>query len=101
MSKKIVTDTVVTTVEKKGYRIKKYYLNLSVYKKSDISKCPNQVKIILLEMSERFNKKETASQGKIVINSAIENSSLKTVIDPAVLFAYYRKYMENFGLTLV
>jgi hypothetical protein len=102
MSKKIKTviDTTVTTVEKKGYRIKQYYLNLEMFKLSDISKCPNQVKIILDEMSKNFNKIESASQGKLIVDSAIANNSLKTVIDPAVLFAYYRKYMEQFGLTL-
>lgn len=99
-SVKTVTKSEENVVVKKGWRIKEYYVNLEQLKLSDTSKCPNQVQIILREMSERFNSTETAAQGKIVIESAIKNSSLKTVIDPAVLFAYYRKYMENYGLKL-
>lgn len=97
---KVVTKKVNAEVTNKGYRIKKYYLNMEIFKISDISKEPNQVRIILDEMSKNFNKTETAAQGKQIVDSAKTNNSLKTVISPDILFAYYVRRMEQFGVTL-
>ena len=104
MSKKIKTEVVAieTVPVKKGWRIKKYYVNLEQFKLSenDLKTAPNQVRIMMDHFAANFNTIESAAQGKVLCQSAIDNNSLKTVIDPAVLFAYYRKYMEQFGLTL-
>jgi hypothetical protein len=97
---KVVTKVETVAVVNKGYRVKLYHLNLDVYKVSDLSKQPNQLKIILDEMSKRFNKTETAARGQQIVESAIANNSLKTVISPDVLFAYYVRKMEQFGVTL-
>lgn len=101
MSKSVKTVTVVET-KKKGWRIKEYYVNMEQFKLSenDLKNEPNQVQIMMRHFASKFNKPELASQGKILCKSAIDEGSLKTVIDPAVLFAYYARKMEQFGLTL-
>lgn len=101
MAKSVKTVTTVET-KKKGWRIKEYYVDLEIFKsKTDLLKNePNQVQIMMRHFSEKFNKPELAAQGKVLCKSAIDESSLKTVIDPAVLFAYYARRMEQFGLKL-
>lgn len=103
-SKKVnkAVETVNEAPTKKGWRIKQYYVNLKVFKETEdlLKDAPNQVRIMMQHFASNFNSPETAAQGKVLCQSAIDNNSLKTVIDPAVLFAYYRKYMEQFGLTL-
>lgn len=87
---------------KKGWRIKEYYVDQKAYAaaKDDLAKAPNQVKIMMAHFAENFNDAGKASQGRIMCASAIDKGGLKTVIEPAVLFAYYRKTMEGFGLRL-
>jgi hypothetical protein len=55
---------------------------------------------MMAHFADKFSKEADAAQGKIMCQSAIDNGGLKTVIDPAVLFAYYRRKMETLGLKL-
>ena len=50
--------------------------------------------------ASNFNEEAKAGQGRILCQDAIDRGGLKTVIEPAVLFAYYRSKMETFGLKL-
>lgn len=92
----------VTETKKKGWRIKEYYVDRKVYDKTNdlLAKSPNQVQIMMKHFYENFNDPGKASQGRVMCQSAIDKGGLKTVIEPAVLFAYYRKKMEEFGLRL-
>ena len=108
MRKKIMGKVVnkeVTKVEvvKKGWRIKRYFVDTSVFEstKGELEKAPNQVRIMMKHFSEKFNKPDLASQGRVMCQSSIDEGGLKTVIEPHVLFAYYRSTMEKFGLKLV
>lgn len=87
---------------KKGWRIKEYYVDPKAYKAASeaLSKAPNQVRIMMKYFAENYADPGKASQGKILCQAAIDKGGLKTVIEPAVLFAYYRKKMEEFGLRL-
>lgn len=87
---------------KKGWRIKKYYVDLEAYEasKEALSKAPNQVKIMMAWYAHIAGSKDLAGQGRELCQDAIDKGGLKTVIEPAVLFAYYRKKMEEFGLRL-
>lgn len=105
-----VNETPVTVNEtsapaKKGWRTKSYYVNLEKFNEPStvelLAKSPNQVRIMMKHFSEKFNNSETAAQGRVMCQSAIDEGGLKTVIEPHILFAYYRKHMEQFGLTLV
>jgi hypothetical protein len=102
MAKKTQTAAVVVAPVKKGWRVKLYYINLDVYNvnKESLAKQPNQVQIMVNHFATKFVTKESASRGLVMCQSAIDEGSLKTRIDPAVLFAYYRSTMEQFGLTL-
>lgn len=104
-----IVETKVAKVEnetqapaKKGWRIKEYWVDPKAYKAAteELSKAPNQVRIMMKHFAENFNKVENAAQGRVMCQSAIDQGGLKTVIEPAVLFAYYRKKMEEFGLKL-
>jgi hypothetical protein len=88
--------------KKKGWRIKEYSVDTAAYKASAeaLAKAPNQVRIMMAHFAEIANTPAKAAQGKVLCQSAIDKGGLKTVIDPAVLFAYYRKTMEEFGLRL-
>jgi hypothetical protein len=96
------TAAPVATEKKKGWRIKEYFVDKAAYKAAaePLAKAPNQVRIMMAHFAEKFNSADTAAQGKVMCQSAIDNGGLKTVIDPAVLFAYYRGKMETFGLKL-
>lgn len=87
---------------KKGWRIKQYYVDPKAYAAAseELAKAPNQVRIMMNHFAEQFNDPSKAAQGRIMCQSAIDNAGLKTVIEPAVLFAYYRAKMEEFGLRL-
>jgi hypothetical protein len=100
MSKK--TETVVVTPVKKGWRIKSYFINQKAYNdsKAELAKAPNQVQIMVNHFATHFGEEAKAAQGRVMCQSAIDTGGLKTVIEPHVLFAYYRKTMEAFGLTL-
>lgn len=88
---------------KKGWRIKQYYVDTTVYEasKAELAKAPNQVQIMVNHFATKFNEPSTAAQGRVMCQSAIDEAGLKTVIEPHVLFAYYRKTMEQFGLKLI
>lgn len=87
---------------KKGWRIKKYYVDAKAYAEAGeaLAKAPNQVKIMMAHFATEFGDAGKADQGRVMCQSAIDKGGLKTVIEPAVLFAYYRKTMEAFGLRL-
>lgn len=95
-------ETKTQAPAKKGWRIKNYYVDKKVYEASTeaLAKAPNQVRIMMAHFAENFNDAGKASQGRVLCQHAIDHGGLKTVIDPAVLFAYYRAKMEEFGLRL-
>lgn len=88
--------------KKKGWRIKEYYVDKKKFEsaKEEFAKAPNQVRIMMTHFAENFADEGKASQGRILCQSAIDHAGLKTVIEPHVLFAYYRAKMEEFGLRL-
>lgn len=90
------------TPVKKGWRIKEYWVDLKKYEaaKDELAKAPNQVKIMMAHFASAYADEGKAAQGRVMCQSAIDNAGLKTVIEPNVLFAYYRKVMEQYGLTL-
>jgi hypothetical protein len=94
--------TAVETPVKKGWRIKAYYVDKDamIAAKPELDKAPNQVRIMMAHFVEIASTAETAAQGRILCQSAIDKGGLKTVIEPHVLFAYYRSTMEKFGLRL-
>jgi hypothetical protein len=107
MAKKIETQTVAPAPEaaaapKKGWRVKKYYVDPAVYAEASeaLSKAPNQVRIMMKHFVENFNEPSKADMGRVLCQSAIDKAGLKTVIEPNVLFAYYRAKMEGYGLRL-
>lgn len=104
---KTETKTAVAAVTaapvKKGWRIKKYFIDLKAYEasKDELAKAPNQVQIMVNHFAKEFGEEGKADQGRVMCQSAIDKGGLKTVIEPHVLFAYYRAKMEAFGLRLV
>lgn len=100
MSKK--SDVAVVAPVKKGWRIKQYFIDIEAYKasKAELAKAPNQVQIMVNHFAAIAGGEALAAQGRVLCQSAIDDGGLKTVIEPHVLFAYYRKTMEAFGLTL-
>lgn len=100
----MITKTKETKVEtkKKGWRIKEYYVDPKSYKAAtdELAKAPNQVRIMMAHFADKFADAGKAAQGRVLCQSAIDNAGLKTVIEPHVLFAYYRKRMEQYGLRL-
>jgi hypothetical protein len=99
-----MTKTAVKTETpvKKGWRIKAYFIDLKKYEgsKAELAKAPNQVQIMVNHFATHYAGEAKAAQGRVMCADAIEKGGLKTVIEPHVLFAYYRKTMEAFGLTL-
>lgn len=95
-------ETQAQAPAKKGWRIKQYYVDQAAYAASqeELGKAPNQVKIMMKHFAENFNEPAKAAQGRVMCQSAIDHAGLKTVIEPHVLFAYYRAKMETFGLKL-
>ncbi len=107
MSKKITTTTAAAVAvaekpAKKGWRIKSYFVDKTVYEasKPELAKAPNQVQIMVNHFATKFVDEASAAQGRVMCQSAIDQGGLKTVIEPHVLFAYYRSTMEKFGLKL-
>lgn len=98
----VTATPVAETPVKKGWRIKKYFVDAEAYAaaKDELAKAPNQVRIMMAHFATIAATKETAGQGRELCQSAIDKGGLKTVIEPHVLFAYYRAKMENFGLRL-
>lgn len=99
---KVEVSAVAEVPVKKGWRIKSYFVDTTKFNETvtDLSKAPNQVQIMMRYFAQNYNTAESAAQGKVMCSAAIEHGGLKTVIEPAVLFAYYRSTMEKFGLTL-
>jgi hypothetical protein len=87
---------------KKGWRIKQYYVDQKAYAeaKAELAKAPNQVQIMMNFFATEFGDEGKADQGRVMCQRAIDKAGLKTVIEPHVLFAYYRAKMEGFGLRL-
>lgn len=89
---------------KKGWRIKEYYVDLKVFNdaevQAELGKAPNQVRIMMKHFAETYQDAGKAAQGRVMCQSAIDKAGLKTVIEPHVLFAYYRAKMESYGLRL-
>jgi hypothetical protein len=102
MTTKTAKKTAAAAPAKKGWRIKRYYVDVKAYEasKEELAKAPNQVRIMMAHFAEKFGDAGKAEQGRVMCQSAIDNAGLKTVIEPHVLFAYYRAKMESFGLRL-
>jgi hypothetical protein len=82
----------------KPWQKKFYYVDLDAYAAADLSKQPNQLKLILKHMAESgITDADASEQGGTVV-SQMKAAGLQTKIDAPVLFAYYRSTMENFGL---
>jgi len=101
-SNTVTTKVNETETKKKGWRIKEYYVDPKAFSaaQEELKKAPNQVQIMMKCFAEKFNKVELAAQGRVMCETAISEYGLKTVIEPNVLFAYYRRKMEEYGLKL-
>lgn len=83
------------------YARKYYYLNNDV---ADVilearKKAPNQVRLMFKYMTTAGIIKEAkAGTGPDIALGAIQSGMLVTKLEPAVLFAYYRRAMETLGL---
>jgi hypothetical protein len=80
-----------------------YYVSLPAYEEAktegSVAKAPMQVQLMLKFMVERgITSHGQAQQGSSVASVAVSSGFVKTVIEPHVLFAYYRSKMERLGL---
>ena len=87
------------------FRGKNYYYDLDVKATVDYDKAfnaaPNQVRLIMRHMEEAgITTPEDAMRGGEIAGEAINSGKLISKIDPAALFAYYRRVMETLGLRL-
>lgn len=87
------------------FRAKMYYYDLDVKATVDYEKAfnaaPNQVRLIMRHMEEAgITTAEDAMRGGEIAGEAINSGKLVSKIDPAALFAYYRRVMETLGLRL-
>ena len=87
------------------FRGKNYYYDLDVKATVDYDKAfnaaPNQVRLIMRHMEEAgITTAEDAMRGGEIAGEAINSGKLVSKIDPAALFAYYRRVMETLGLRL-
>jgi poly-D-alanine transfer protein DltD len=87
------------------FKAKLYYYDLSVKSTPDYDKAfqaaPNQVRLLLNYMAdEGITTADDAMRGGEICGSAINSGKLASKIDPAALFAYYRRVMETLGLRL-
>ena len=87
------------------FRGKNYYYDLDVKATIDYDKAfnaaPNQVRLIMRHMEEAgITTAEDAMRGGEIAGEAINSGKLVSKIDPAALFAYYRRVMETLGLRL-
>lgn len=81
-----------------------YHVDLERYDDAKIAgrltKAPMQVQLLLKFMVERgITERAQAQQGSSIATVAVSSGFVKTVIEPHVLFAYYRAKMELLGLT--
>lgn len=87
------------------FRRKPYYYDLDQKKAPDydaaFNKAPMQVRLMLRYMEEQgITTPDDAMIGAEVAGGAINSGKLQSKIDPAALFAYYRRVMETLGLRL-
>jgi len=87
------------------FKAKLYYYDLSVKSTTDYDKAfqaaPNQVRLLLNYMAdEGITTPDDAMRGGEICGGAINSGKLASKIDPAALFAYYRRVMETLGLRL-
>jgi hypothetical protein len=100
-------------VERKGRNLsgnqpfarKYYYYDLDVKKKDGyevaFQALPGQVRLLLKYMeAQGITTPDDALIGAEICGGAINSGSLQSKIDPAALFAYYRRVMETVGLRL-
>lgn len=80
---------------------KYYYLDMVKYAETEEirRKKASQIQLMLKYMAENeLTEENKAKQGDAICSGAIEKGYVKTKINPPVLFAYYRKDMEQLGL---
>jgi len=87
------------------FKAKHYYYDLDVRSTADYDKAfnaaPNQVRLLLSFMAdEGITTPDDAMRGGEICGQAINTGKLASKIDPAALFAYYRRVMETLGLRL-
>lgn len=87
------------------FKAKLYYYDLEVKSTAEYSKAfsaaPNQVRLMMQHMEdEGITTVDDAMRGGEIAGSAINKGKLASKIDPAALFAYYRRVMETLGLRL-
>lgn len=80
-----------------------YYVDVAAYEaaRADgrVAKAPMQVQLMLRFMVERgITARAQAQQGTSIATVAVSTGYVKTVIEPHVLYAYYRSKMEQLGL---
>lgn len=83
------------------YARKYYYLNNDVAEVilEARKKAPNQVRLMFKYMTTAgITSEKKAATGPDIAGGAINTGMLVTKLDPAVLFAYYRRAMETLGL---
>jgi hypothetical protein len=82
---------------------KYYHVDVAAYREREadgsLKKAPMQVQLLLRFMVEHgITSVKDAEQGVSVASMAINTGAVKSVIEPQVLFAYYRSKMERLGL---
>lgn len=87
------------------FKAKLYYYDLDVKKTADYEKAfkaaPNQVRLMMAYMEEEgITTADDAMRGGEICGGAINSGKLASKIEPAALFAYYRRVMETLGLRL-
>lgn len=87
------------------FRAKLYFYDLDFKSTPDYDKAfnsaPMQVRLIMKYMEEEgITTVDDAERGGEIAGGAINSGKLQSKIDPAALFAYYRRVMERLGLTL-
>ncbi len=83
------------------WRRKYYYVDVERYEETaeERKKVASQVQLMLKFMIDReMVDADSAEQGVTIAGQAINTGAVKSKIEPHVLFAYYRKTMEQYGL---
>lgn len=108
-AQEIKSETTGKPVRRRGSNLntpwarKFYYVSLPAYEAAKtegrVAKAPMQVQLMLKFMVERgITEHGQAQQGSSISTVAVSSGFVKTVIEPHVLFAYYRAKMEALGL---
>lgn len=87
------------------FQRKYYYFDLDQKKSADYEKAfnaaPGQVRLLMKYMEkEGITTPDDAMIGGDICGGAINTKYLESKIEPAALFAYYRRVMETLGLRL-